>query len=194
LADLTTPSLRSGIPLATSPLESGSPRVSTPGTCRPCAFSTLRRFPPPAGLLALFHASTTYGIQRAWTISPGVCSVSRCVPALRPAHQLAAPKRNLESERGTLAFNRSIQHRGGYVLCADLRPILDRDRSSVPGVVPLTHRFANETAGRRAQRGPIDLGYPDGPALCVTRLRVALPLVVSRGSFRASEPEPGDRT
>ena len=102
LADLTTPSLRSGIPLATSPLESGSPRVSTPGTCRPCAFSALRRFPPPVGLLALFHASATYGIQRAWTISPGVCSVSRRVPALRPARQLAAPKRNLESERGTL--------------------------------------------------------------------------------------------
>jgi len=63
--------MRSGTPLATSPLESGIPRVSTPGTFRPCAFSALRRFSPPAGLPVLFHTGATYGVQRAWTTSPG---------------------------------------------------------------------------------------------------------------------------
>ena len=43
-----------------SSVYSGSP---PPDTFRPWAFSALRRFSPPDGLLVLFHTSATYGIQ-----------------------------------------------------------------------------------------------------------------------------------
>lgn len=50
--------------LAIAVSESVYPGLTTPGTVRPWAFSTLRRFTPPNTSSALFHADTTSRIQR----------------------------------------------------------------------------------------------------------------------------------
>lgn len=102
LVRLTTPSMRFGPPLAASPVEFGIPGFPCPGTFRPCVFSTLRRFTPPAGLPVLFHTGTTYGVQRARTNSPGDApSANACTPK-RYARRVLCLGHNPLTERETL--------------------------------------------------------------------------------------------
>lgn len=102
LVHSTTPSMRFGPPLATSPVKFGIPGFPCPGTFRPCVFSTLRRLTPSAGLPVLFHTGATYGVQRARTNSPGDAPpASACTPksTVRPG---CVQRHNPLTERETL--------------------------------------------------------------------------------------------
>lgn len=63
-SEAASPPVRFCTPLATSPAESGRPGITTPGTFRTWAFSTLLRFSPLHGSPALFHAGAASGVQR----------------------------------------------------------------------------------------------------------------------------------
>jgi len=60
-----TPPVRFRIPLMTSSLESGQPGFTSPGTFRPWAFSSLRRFTPQTASLFCFTQATLIGFERA---------------------------------------------------------------------------------------------------------------------------------
>jgi len=64
------PPVRFCTPLTTSPAESGYPGITTPGTFRTWACSTLLRFAPLLGLPALFHAGAASGVQRTGRVPP----------------------------------------------------------------------------------------------------------------------------
>ena len=77
--------LRFVVPLATSPLKSGLPGITTPGNFRPWPFSDLRRFSPSDGSSVLFHTDTTYGIQRTRTMRCFPCGPDRSILGTVPS-------------------------------------------------------------------------------------------------------------
>jgi len=134
--------LRFLVPLATSPLKSGLPGITTPGIFRPWPFSDLRRFAPSNGSPALFHTGTTYGIQRTRSICRLPCGPDRSilgtVPSgiTRPGHA-GAPE----------------GHPHGAVVLLATMSTLYRSLRSVHGAnVSLTDTVASNRYGRRARR------------------------------------------
>lgn len=145
-----TPPARFGAPLATSASESGLPGLTTPGTFRPWAFSSLRRFPPPDALPVVFHTGATYGVQRTETYraqSPcrGWCIQRKYHPGLK-----------VRTHKRPRSF--AWVNRFGLQLRAAPRPILcsSTQRQCV------THRASRKRKAREAGTPTCQLA-PDRP-------------------------------
>jgi len=162
----STPPLRSGTPLATSPLESGLPGFTSPGTFRPWVCDTLRRFTPPDGLPALFHAGATYGVQRTRAVSPDNVR----------AHGRSSPEGDFPA--GTQ--NHRTAHTTG-VVC---------DRAAGPTVSPTTLLSLTPSRAARAAASLTWVAASRNPGRRAQRLTARVRARPSRGACSSSRPHP----
>jgi len=147
LVCFTTPSVRSSIPLATSPLESGYPEISLPA---PATLVLSQHF----GGLLLRLVCLSYFIQappmgfkeRGRTQRAMFCFVSRN-PLVRANSALDVSYNTPQNETRDDAFNRSIQRQECHDCCVDAFPSRDPQRSYVPSAKSLTQLFRERNSG-----------------------------------------------